>query len=56
MIDYLGSYNYAFFFDKPLYQYIDPYFRTPLPLPAVCLITMTAPSPPVILQRSTKMP
>ncbi len=26
MIDYLGSYNYAFFFDKPLYQYIDPYF------------------------------
>lgn len=26
MIDYMGSYNYAFFFKKPLYEYIDPYF------------------------------
>ncbi|MCC2864352.1 MerR family transcriptional regulator [Anaerovorax odorimutans] len=26
LIDYLGSYNYAFFFNKPLYEYLDPYF------------------------------
>lgn len=26
LIDYLGSYNYAFFFDKHLYEYVDPYF------------------------------
>ena len=26
MIDYMNSYNYAFFFKKPMYEYIDPYF------------------------------
>lgn len=26
MIDCMGTFNYAFFFDKPLYEYIDPYF------------------------------
>lgn len=26
MIDYLSSYNYAFFYDKYLYDYINPYF------------------------------
>ncbi len=26
MIDYMSSYNYAFFFNRPFYDYIDPYF------------------------------
>ena len=26
MIDCMGTFNYAFFFDRPLYEYIDPYF------------------------------
>ena len=26
LVDYLSSYNYAFFFDRPFYDYIDSYF------------------------------